>query len=63
MDRPGWAPDEIDLTRASAARVYDFFKLVKPGLVFIPQWRPDNPDDVVVRPERIGAFAGVGRKE
>lgn len=25
MDRPSWAPDEIDLERPSAARVYDFY--------------------------------------
>ncbi|MGH3588931.1 MAG: SAM-dependent methyltransferase [Pseudonocardia sp.] len=25
MERPGWAPEEIDLDRPSAARVYDYF--------------------------------------
>lgn len=25
MDRPSWAPPEVDLTRASAARMYDYF--------------------------------------
>lgn len=25
MQRPGWAPPEVDLERPSAARVYDYF--------------------------------------
>ncbi|MBC3193719.1 SAM-dependent methyltransferase [Pseudonocardia sp. C8] len=25
MDRPSWAPDEIDITRPSVARVYDYY--------------------------------------
>jgi hypothetical protein len=38
------------------------FSLVDPGLVFLPVWRPDSPDDVDEHPERFVALAGVGRK-
>jgi S-adenosyl methyltransferase len=38
------------------------FTLVPPGLVFLPVWRPDSPDDVDDHPERFVALAGVGRK-
>ena len=40
---------------------FDGFTLVEPGLVPLPLWRPDSPDDVDPRPERFGALAGVGR--
>jgi S-adenosyl methyltransferase len=32
------------------------------GLVFIPQWRPDNPADVPPDPRSYGGLVGVGRK-
>jgi SAM-dependent methyltransferase len=35
---------------------------VDPGVVFIPQWRPD-PGETVEHPERIGAYAGVGKRD
>jgi hypothetical protein len=31
--------------------------------VFLPLWRPDSPADVGDHPERIAAFAAVGRRE
>jgi hypothetical protein len=40
---------------------FDGTSLVDPGLVFIPLWRPD-PGEVVEHPERISAYAGIGRK-
>lgn len=45
--------------------VLDLFNgltMVEPGLVFIPLWRPD-PGERVEHPERISAYAGVGRKD
>jgi hypothetical protein len=45
------------------ARILTYFAkttLVDPGLVFLPLWRPDPGEDVD-RPERISAYAGVGR--
>jgi SAM-dependent methyltransferase len=41
---------------------FEGFDLVEPGLVFIPQWRPDPGDPVDEHPERVGAYAGVGKK-
>jgi hypothetical protein len=36
-------------------------EMVEPGLVYIPLWRPD-PGEVVEHPERMSAYAGVGRR-
>jgi SAM-dependent methyltransferase len=47
---------------AEILRYFDGLTLVDPGLVFIPQWRPD-PGERVEHPERISAYAGVGRKD
>jgi hypothetical protein len=35
---------------------------VDPGLVYIPEWRPDSPDDVPDDPGKFWALVGVGRK-
>ena len=50
-------------TRAQIAAYFDGFSLVDPGLVFIPQWRPDPGDPAGEHPEQVGAYAGVGRKD
>ena len=50
-------------SQAQVAAYFDGFSLVEPGLVFIPQWRPDPQDPVDDHPERVGAYAGVGRKD
>lgn len=47
--------------RADILRLFDGFELVEPGLVWLPQWRPDQ-SDVVENPELSLALAGVGRK-
>jgi hypothetical protein len=49
------SPDEV-------RRFFDGFDLVEPGVVFIPEWRPDSPADVLGDPHRIPGLAGVGRK-
>ncbi len=49
--------------RAGIAQFFDGFKLVDPGLVWLPQWRPEHPDDVGERPERSALLAGVGRRD
>jgi hypothetical protein len=50
-------------SRDAIQRLFDGFELVEPGLVFIPLWRPEGPDDLFVdQPERCTGFAGVGRK-
>jgi hypothetical protein len=49
-------------SRAEILRFFDGFDLVDPGLVYIPEWRPDSPDDVPEDPGKIWILAGVGRK-
>ncbi len=39
-----------------------WFDLVEPGLVYIPQWRPDAPQDVPDDPGRFWGLVGVGIK-
>lgn len=49
-------------SRAQIERFFTGFELVDPGVVFVSQWRPEDPDDVSDRPERVSQYAGVGRK-
>lgn len=50
-------------SRDDIAGFFDGLDLVEPGLVYIPLWRPEGPDDLFLeRPERCTGFAGVGRK-
>jgi SAM-dependent methyltransferase len=48
-------------SRAEIQRFFDGFDLVDPGLVYIPQWRPDSPGDVPADPSRLWALVGVGQ--
>jgi len=58
----------IPTTRASPRsheRIGTFFagfELVDPGLVWVPQWRPDPDDEPNPQPERTVTYGGVGRK-
>ncbi|MGH3938484.1 MAG: SAM-dependent methyltransferase [Pseudonocardiaceae bacterium] len=38
------------------------FDPVAPGVVLLPLWRPESPDDVDDRPERFTGYAAVGRR-
>ena len=44
-------------------RLFDGLHLVEPGVVYLPLWRPDSPDEVDEHPERFTGFAGVARKD
>lgn len=45
------------------ARYFEGFALVEPGLVSLPRWRPESPDDLFYHePERALAYGGVARK-
>jgi hypothetical protein len=50
----------------TCAQIRQFFaglEVVEPGLVYIPLWRPEGPDDVFLdQPERALTWGGVGRK-
>jgi SAM-dependent methyltransferase len=48
--------------RASFERLFTGWDVVEPGVVWIPQWHPDSPDNVGEHPERSMVYAGVGRK-
>ncbi len=48
--------------RAEVTRFFDGYDLVEPGVVYLPQWRPDPGDPAVDQPERMTGLAGVGRK-
>jgi hypothetical protein len=47
-------------TRAEVARLFGGFDLVEPGLVWLPEWHPDAPDEVGT-PQRASGYVGVGR--
>jgi SAM-dependent methyltransferase len=48
-------------TREEIVRFFDGFTLVEPGLVWLPEWRPDHPEDVPEQPEKFWNLVGVGR--
>jgi hypothetical protein len=48
-------------TRDQIARLCDGFTLVEPGLVWIPQWRPESPADIPEDPSKYWALVGVAR--
>jgi hypothetical protein len=48
--------------RAEIRALMAGFEIVEPGVVFTPQWRPDDPADIGEHPERASILAVVGRK-
>ena len=47
--------------RAQVARFFEGLTLVEPGLVDMPLWRPEGPDDVFLEaPQQASFVAGVG---
>jgi S-adenosyl methyltransferase len=50
-------------SHAEILRFFDGFELVEPGLVYVPLWRPDSPEDVPSDPAKFWCQAGVGRKQ
>lgn len=49
-------------SRQAIERFFDGLSLVPPGVVYLPEWRPDSPADVPACPAQFGALAGVGRQ-
>ena len=44
-------------------RFFEGLELLEPGLVYIPLWRPEGPDDLFLEnPELSGYYGGIGRK-
>ncbi|MET1076133.1 MAG: SAM-dependent methyltransferase [Umezawaea sp.] len=48
--------------RAEVTSLLRGLDLVDPGVVRLPHWRPDSPDDVDEAAERFPGFAALGRK-
>ena len=48
-------------SHAEILRFFDGLDLADPGLVLVPQWRPDNHRDAE-HAEQIAAYGGAGRK-
>lgn len=55
---------EIHLrTRAELTRFFDGLDLLEPGVVYIPEWRPEDEDDLFINePEQTLQIGGVARK-
>jgi hypothetical protein len=50
-------------TRDQVAGFFDGLQMVEPGLVYLPLWRPESDDDLLLdEPDRTSGYAGVGRK-
>ena len=49
-------------SRVEISRFFDGFDLIDPGIVYLPLWQPEHPDDVPPQPERFSSFAGLGRR-
>jgi S-adenosyl methyltransferase len=47
---------------AEVSAFFDGLDLIDPGLVHIPLWRPDAPEDAGDHPDQIAAYGGVGYK-
>ena len=50
-------------SRDEVAGLLEGFTLVEPGIVYLPQWRPDDPAAPLENPERFTGHAAVGRRD
>jgi hypothetical protein len=58
LDRPG---ETAARTRDQVLPFFDGFELIDPGLVYVREWRPDNPLNARSS-EKVWMVGGVGRK-
>jgi hypothetical protein len=49
-------------SREELTALVDGFEILPPGVVYIPEWRPDDPADVGKHPEQSSGLALVARK-
>ncbi|MFB6437053.1 SAM-dependent methyltransferase [Streptomyces sp. NPDC056411] len=47
-------------SRDRIVALFEGFDLLAPGVVYLPQWRPQHPESVGPHPELIAGLAGVG---
>ncbi len=52
----------VSRTRAEVATLLEDFELVDPGIVHVPEWRPDSPEDRWRNPEQAVVYGAVGLK-
>ncbi|MEV5716473.1 SAM-dependent methyltransferase [Amycolatopsis mediterranei] len=55
--------DVVARSRAELRALVDGFELVPPGIVFTPEWRPDDPGQIGDHPEQASQLALVVRKD
>jgi SAM-dependent methyltransferase len=48
--------------RAEVVALFEGWDLVEPGAVWVPQWRPDRPEDVGPNPESTSLTVAVARR-
>ena len=54
-------PTPIQLrSRADITRLFAGFELVEPGVVYLPEWRPEYPEDAEEDPRWVSGFCGIG---
>lgn len=56
------AADAQARSREEITRLFGSWELVKPGLCYAPEWRPDTPSDRLAHPERMWFLVGVASK-
>jgi SAM-dependent methyltransferase len=57
------ADDALTLrSRKQIGELFEGWELVEPGVVWVPEWRPDWPDEVGSHPEASTVAVAVGRK-
>jgi hypothetical protein len=50
-------------SRDEIGKLFAGLTLVEPGLVFLPQWHPEGPDEIFFdQPARAATYGAVGRK-
>lgn len=47
-------------TKEQITSLFEGFELIEPGVVYLPEWHPENPQAVGEHPERMTGMAGVG---
>lgn len=48
--------------QAQVSQLADSLELIDPGVVYLPSWHPDSPEEVEDHPERSSTYAMVARK-
>ena len=49
-------------SKAQVSRLAEGLELVEPGVVYLPSWHPDSPEEVEDHPEKSSTYAMVARK-